>query len=215
MRRFLCILGMALSVACVPAMAHTTRSHHVTHRRIHRAAKVHRPHALPPIPWAYQPPQLADTAPANPVVDHAAAQCLAEVILHEARGESRRGQIAVANVVVNRTKYPEFGSTVCGVVHQSVRVRGKRYCQFSWVCHPRRIVVKPEERRDAKMLAILVLTNQVKPVARTAVSFHARRVRVRECRLPLTIGGHVFCAPSTTLAKIHEPDRLPEPVASL
>lgn len=55
----------------------------------------------------------------------AAALCLSSVIHHEAKGESYEGQIAVANVVMNRVKSGRYPNTVCGVVKQ----RG----QFSWV----------------------------------------------------------------------------------
>lgn len=51
--------------------------------------------------------------------------CLSSVIHHEAKGELLNGQIAVAQVVVNRVNSGKFPSTVCGVVKQ----RG----QFSWV----------------------------------------------------------------------------------
>ena len=44
--------------------------------------------------------------------------CLAYAIYHEARGEPRLGQEAVANVVINRTKYDEYPKTVCKVVYQ-------------------------------------------------------------------------------------------------
>lgn len=51
--------------------------------------------------------------------------CLSSVIHHEAKGEPLNGQIAVAQVVVNRVNSGKFPSTVCGVVKQ----RG----QFSWI----------------------------------------------------------------------------------
>jgi N-acetylmuramoyl-L-alanine amidase len=54
----------------------------------------------------------------------AATLCLSSVIHHEAKGEQLEGQIAVANVVMNRVKSGKFPDTVCGVVKQ----RG----QFSW-----------------------------------------------------------------------------------
>jgi N-acetylmuramoyl-L-alanine amidase len=56
----------------------------------------------------------------------AALLCLSSVIYHEAKGEPLNGQIAVAQVVVNRVNSNgKFPNTVCGVVKQ----RG----QFSWV----------------------------------------------------------------------------------
>lgn len=49
---------------------------------------------------------------------------LAMAIHHEARGESYKGKVAVANVIFNRTKHKEFPSTIRQVVSQ----RG----QFQW-----------------------------------------------------------------------------------
>lgn len=70
----------------------------------------------------------------SPVSANAAspeAQCLAKVIQHEAGGESRRGQEAVAYVVLNRTKSKHFPKTVCSVVTQRKQFSGfslnKRY----------------------------------------------------------------------------------------
>lgn len=52
--------------------------------------------------------------------------CLAQASYWESRGESFRDKIAVANVVMNRTRDPRFPSTACKVVRQN--------CQFSWHC---------------------------------------------------------------------------------
>jgi spore germination cell wall hydrolase CwlJ-like protein len=51
-------------------------------------------------------------------------QCLAQVIHHEARGELRRGQESVAQVVLNRTKNKRFPKTICGVVTQPRQFSG-------------------------------------------------------------------------------------------
>ncbi|NNC72074.1 MAG: cell wall hydrolase, partial [Sphingomonadaceae bacterium] len=44
--------------------------------------------------------------------------CLAKVILHESRGEPRSGQLAVAQVVMNRVESPRFPNSICGVIYQ-------------------------------------------------------------------------------------------------
>lgn len=44
--------------------------------------------------------------------------CLALTIYHEARGETPKGQKAVASVVLNRKKSPRFPNTICEVVFQ-------------------------------------------------------------------------------------------------
>jgi spore germination cell wall hydrolase CwlJ-like protein len=59
-------------------------------------------------------------------------KCLAEAIYFEARGESRRGQLAVAQVIINRVKNPAFPSTICGVVYQGADELHR--CQFSFAC---------------------------------------------------------------------------------
>lgn len=55
---------------------------------------------------------------------------LAEIIYHEARGESMEGQQAVAEVVFNRIKADNFPNTVYEVIHQG---EGKKTVQFSSV----------------------------------------------------------------------------------
>jgi N-acetylmuramoyl-L-alanine amidase len=52
---------------------------------------------------------------------------LANVIYHEARGESRAGQVAVGHVVMNRVKDKRFPKTVKGVVWQSKQFSNIRY----------------------------------------------------------------------------------------
>ena len=58
--------------------------------------------------------------------------CLAEAIYHEARGEPVSGQIAVAQVVLNRTLGGSWPKKVCEVTQQGVE-NGEK-CQFSYAC---------------------------------------------------------------------------------
>ena len=62
--------------------------------------------------------------------------CLAQAIYHEARGESREGQLAVANVIINRAFSKKYPSTICGVVFQNAD-KGKYKCQFTFACDGR------------------------------------------------------------------------------
>lgn len=59
-------------------------------------------------------------------------QCLAEGVYFEARGEPRQGQVAVAQVIMNRVNHEEFPDTICGVVYQNQTWRNR--CQFSFAC---------------------------------------------------------------------------------
>lgn len=58
--------------------------------------------------------------------------CLAQAVYYEARGETVRGQMAVAEVVLNRVRHRAYPDTICEVVYQgSDRATG---CQFSFTC---------------------------------------------------------------------------------
>ncbi|MDX2265061.1 MAG: cell wall hydrolase [Hyphomicrobiales bacterium] len=58
--------------------------------------------------------------------------CMATAIYFEARGEPVRGQMAVAQVVMNRVRSPYYPKTICGVVYQGSFNRTG--CQFSFTC---------------------------------------------------------------------------------
>lgn len=73
---------------------------------------------------AYVPPTPPKPKKVRKEPDQNAVMCLAKNIYHEARGESYAGQIAVAHVVINRTKNKAFPKTVCAVVWDDY--------QFSW-----------------------------------------------------------------------------------
>lgn len=59
-------------------------------------------------------------------------KCLATAIYFEARGEPVKGELAVAQVVINRVKNPAYPNTICGVVYQNKDMRNA--CQFSFAC---------------------------------------------------------------------------------
>lgn len=77
------------------------------------------------------------------------ALCLATNIYHEARGEPKVGQYAVAHTTMNRVNDRRYPGTVCGVITSH---RGKRNnnsqlpalhrCQFSWYCSETPAVIK-------------------------------------------------------------------------
>ena len=58
--------------------------------------------------------------------------CLTEAIYFEARGESVMGQLAVAEVILNRVDSAGYPETICKVVNQGT---GRKHsCQFSYTC---------------------------------------------------------------------------------
>src|SRR4051812_2159851 len=68
------------------------------------------------------PPTAADdgdaAVPTTQAAPDAELNCLAKIVLHEAGNQSRTGQLAVAQVVMNRVHSGRFASTICGVAMQ-------------------------------------------------------------------------------------------------
>lgn len=127
-----------------------------------------------------------------------ASKCLAEAVYFEARGEPVRGQIAVAQVVVNRALSGYYPTTVCGVVYQNSR----RYlaCQFTFACdRVRDVVTEPEQWDRAKKIAKAMLDGRLwLPEVDRSTHYHATYVRpywVREMKKMYKTGLHVFYRP--------------------
>ena len=85
------------------------------------------------------------TAQALTADEKESIECLALNIYHESRNDHYAGQIAVADVVMNRVEDSRYPNTVCDVVKQSKMsiwwkkhhnkdVPIKNQCQFSWYC---------------------------------------------------------------------------------
>ena len=99
--------------------------------------------------------------------------CLALNTYHEAKNQSLVGQIATAQVVMNRVEDKRFPNTICEVVKQgptrpSWEDPKKEYpirhrCQFSWYCDGKDDTPKNEKAwRKAQDVAFLVLYDKIK-----------------------------------------------------
>lgn len=113
--------------------------------------------------------------------------CMAAMIYFEAKGEPLAGQLAVAQVVMNRTKSGRFPKSVCSVVTQPGQfsfVRGGRVPDIS--------TANPAYRR-ALSVARVAMNRLWEGAATGALYFHAARVspRWRMTRVA-AIGNHVF-----------------------
>lgn len=122
-------------------------------------------------------------------------RCLAEAIYFEARGESYDGQLAVAQVVLNRVKNPAYPDTVCDVVFQN---EGKRdACQFSFACDGIKDVVRPGPAWASARKAARAVTFGGVYLADlgTATHYHATYVRPNWAGIfkkQKKVGRHVF-----------------------
>lgn len=147
------------------------------------AAPAPSPAHAAPVTAAPEPVRSVRPAAAPIAALDAELTCLTRVILYEAGAESRSGQLAVAQVVLNRVRSGRFPRTICGVINQ----RG----QFSAIrsYHP---------RRDARWNRALAIARSARAGERVAVVgnalfFHAARVRPFTGRTRVArLGGHVF-----------------------
>jgi spore germination cell wall hydrolase CwlJ-like protein len=148
---------------------------------------------IPPVPrddhdWADNP------LPAR-VFSAREQKCLAEGIYFEARGESARGQAAVAQVILNRVRNPTFPGSVCGVVYQNRTWRNR--CQFSFACDGiRDRITEPHMWQKAKDIAMATTAGKIwLDEVGSSTHYHATYVNPRWARSMkrLTrIGLHVF-----------------------
>ncbi len=97
--------------------------------------------------------------------------CLAGAVYFEARGEPLAGQLAVAQVIINRTQDDRFPASYCAVVHQPA--------QFSFVKRGHMPTPRTSSPAWAKARAIARIAHQGmwRSEAEDAVFFHARYVR--------------------------------------
>jgi spore germination cell wall hydrolase CwlJ-like protein len=100
-------------------------------------------------------------------------QCLATGIYFEARGESLKGQAAVAQVILNRVRNPAYPKTICGVVYQNEDWHNG--CQFSFACdRVKDRVNSPEHWQIARQVAMAVTSGKIwLPQIGSATHYHA------------------------------------------
>ena len=70
--------------------------------------------------WSAEPETVsaADGDDADAAKVDAELECMAKVVVHEAGNQSRRGQLAVAQLIMNRIESGRFPTTACGVANQ-------------------------------------------------------------------------------------------------
>ena len=112
--------------------------------------------------------------------------CMAGAIYFESKGEPLAGQLAVAEVILNRTKSGRFPKSVCSVVTQ----RG----QFSFVRGGQVPTIAPNKQyRTAVAIARVALADTWDSPASGAMYFHARHVAPSWNRVQVAaIGNHLF-----------------------
>ena len=153
--------------------------------------------SAPPVASAATSPEPEKASPASLdelVALHSSArtadeqhECLAGAVYFESKGEPLRGQLSVAEVILNRTRSGRFPASVCGVVTQ----KG----QFSFVRGGRIPAVSRASLAWKRAVAIAHIARQrlANGGAPRALFFHARYVspRWRLTRVA-AVGNHIF-----------------------
>jgi N-acetylmuramoyl-L-alanine amidase len=140
-------------------------------------------------------PVFAKTQPAAPHLLQDETQCLALAVYWEGKTESRKGQLAIAHTVLNRTRSEHFPSTICGVISQKDDT-AKGRCQFSWYCDGK--TDRPQSE-DEWAMALDVAQEAMQGGSRDptggALFFHSAKVKPnwggKRKRL-MRIGDHIF-----------------------
>jgi hypothetical protein len=149
----------------------------------------------PPPPPPPTPAQLLGLAGK---VRTKAERCLANAIYFEARGEPVRGQIAVAQVVMNRVFSPYYPKDVCSVVYQNAHQHLS--CQFTFACDGKRKTINERGAwARAQRIAKQTLDGKVwVPAVAKSTHYHASWVRpvwVAEMKKMFRYGVHTFYRP--------------------
>lgn len=141
-----------------------------------------------------------------PVDDRARAlECMALAIAYESGFEPRAGQMAVGEVILNRTRHPTYPKSVCGVVFQGSHRRTG--CQFTFTCDgalrrplPRRVI------DGARQVAAEVLAGSTSGLVGGATHYHANYVSPYWAPTLLkvgVVGQHIFYRnPGTRIAAV-------------
>ena len=121
-------------------------------------------------------------------------KCLSEALYFEARGETVKGQFAVAEVILNRVESGRFPGSACGVIHQGT---GKKYqCQFTYTCDGHKEVIKERRAYErVSKVARIALDGHAPELTQGATHYHTTAVRPRWSKVytkTAKIGVHIF-----------------------
>jgi spore germination cell wall hydrolase CwlJ-like protein len=121
-------------------------------------------------------------------------ECLSEALYFEARGETVKGQFAVAEVIMNRVAHSRFPSSLCSVINQGT---GKKFrCQFTYTCDGlAENVSEPRSYARVSKVARAVIDGSVPKLTNGATHYHTTAVSPSWSRVytkTARIGVHIF-----------------------
>jgi spore germination cell wall hydrolase CwlJ-like protein len=124
-----------------------------------------------------------------------AKSCLARAIYFEARSESELGQLAVATVILNRSRAENYPSSICGVVYQGASRLNA--CQFSFACDGQSDLPQTGRAWDAALAVTALALSDDEPMQSVAAAtfYHADYVTPywsKSMNRLTKIGRHIF-----------------------
>ena len=128
-----------------------------------------------------------------------ALMCMALNIFFEARSEPIQGQIAVAEVTLNRVASDDYPNTICEVVLQE----NSQGCQFSWWCDGKSDSPKEHNSfQTSKSLARLMIDDgqYISVVGKNATHYHTDDIKPYwsdDMVKVEQVGKHIFYAKNT------------------
>lgn len=130
-------------------------------------------------------------------------RCLAEALYFEARGESVKGQFAVAEVIMNRVESARYPDTVCDVINQGT---GRKYaCQFTYTCDGKaELIHEPRAFQSVAKIAKIMVSGSPIRLTDGATHYHTKSVNPRWAKTyprTATIGYHHFYRQSYRTAR--------------
>ncbi len=136
--------------------------------------------------------QILDAMP--PATGGPQWKCLSEALYFEARGEDLWGQMAVAEVVLNRVDSPRFPDNVCAVVRDGTGRRNR--CQFSYYCDGKvEAIREPKAYERIKKIAAMMIEGRARVLTGGAVFYHTDTVTpswMAAMVRTAAIGKHIF-----------------------
>ena len=121
-------------------------------------------------------------------------KCLSEALYFEARGEDLWGQIAVAEVILNRVDSPRFPNSVCSVIRDGTGRRNR--CQFSYYCDGKvESIGNPSAYERVKKIAAMMIEGRARALTNGATFYHTDAVTpswMSAMQQTTVIGDHIF-----------------------
>ena len=164
-------------------------------------------HDGPPPMWRTIEKPSSHIAPVltwEPLIAQSEIECMAKNIYFEAAVESTAGQLAVAQVTLNRVKSKHYPDSVCEVVYEGPKDANgfpkRDRCQFSWYCDGKGDEPKNKGKlwNTSHSLAKYVLTRQRDLIDITdgATHYYATYIDAprwaRQKRITTSIDQHIF-----------------------